>query len=128
MKKREGPEASRRRQEAFALLRAAGALLRELARPGPLIAGCFYEMYKKCGRPGCRCARGELHGPFPVLAVARGGRRTTRSVPRAQAGQVRARAAAYRAFQAKRRRLRRALARLAALVREIGEAAVEPYP
>ena len=25
--------------------------------------GCLVEKYRKCGKPGCKCARGEPHGP-----------------------------------------------------------------
>jgi len=30
----------------------------------PFIAAQVYERYKTCGNPKCKCARGELHGPF----------------------------------------------------------------
>lgn len=30
----------------------------------PYIAAQVYERYKKCGNPSCKCANGELHGPF----------------------------------------------------------------
>ena len=30
----------------------------------PYIAAQVYQRYKKCGNPNCKCARGELHGPF----------------------------------------------------------------
>jgi len=28
------------------------------------VAAQVYERYKKCGNANCRCARGELHGPY----------------------------------------------------------------
>lgn len=28
------------------------------------IAAQVYERFKTCGNPNCKCARGELHGPF----------------------------------------------------------------
>lgn len=30
----------------------------------PFISAQVYERYKKCGSPNCKCAKGELHGPF----------------------------------------------------------------
>jgi hypothetical protein len=30
----------------------------------PYIAAQVYERFKSCGNPNCKCARGELHGPF----------------------------------------------------------------
>ena len=128
MKARERNRLSRLRTEAFALLRECRTLLETLAHPGPMIAGSFYEMRKRCGRPGCRCTRGELHGPFPVIAIARDGRRSTRSVPRERSAEVRRKAEAYRAFQRGRRRLQRAMGRLMEIVTEIREAHREDFP
>ncbi len=116
------------RSEAFALLLECKRLLTKLTHPPAMIAGSFYEMRKKCGRAGCRCTRGELHGPFPVIAVARGGRRSTRWVPRGREAEVRRRAEAYRAFQQRRRRLRRAMGRIVEIVTEIREAHLEDFP
>ena len=30
----------------------------------PFIAAQVYERMKTCGNPNCKCARGELHGPY----------------------------------------------------------------
>lgn len=40
------------------------------------LAGSLVEQHRRCGKEGCRCARGELHGPYVYLSVgnARGGR------------------------------------------------------
>lgn len=128
MRRREKKRLSRLRAEAFRLLRECETLLKDLARPGPMMAGSFYEMYKQCGRPDCRCTRGDLHGPYPVLSIARDGRRSTRSVPRDRAAEVRRRAEAYRAFQRRRRRLQGAMRRIAEIVTEIREAHLEDFP
>jgi len=116
---------SRLRGEAKGLLQLCERLVEELLRPGPLMAGSFYEMYKRCGRPGCRCTRGELHGPFPVLSISQARRRSTRSVPRGRVREVRRKTAAYRAFQQKRRRLEGAMRRLAEIVKSIRDANLE---
>ena len=119
---------SRLRQEAVSLLRDCRRLLQELLQPGPMIAGSFYQMYKKCGRPGCRCTRGDLHGPCPVISIARKGRRSTRSVPRDRQDEVRRRAESYRSFQRKRRRLREMFRRLERIVEDIREAHLVDFP
>jgi len=128
MKRGDEKRLSQRRAEAFALLRECEGLLEELVRPGPMMPGCFYGMYKKCGRAGCRCERGELHGPYPVIAATRGGRRSTRSVPADRVREVQARTEAWRGFQRKRRRLDGAMRRIAEIVKEIRDASVEEFP
>jgi hypothetical protein len=29
-----------------------------------ILAGAVCAQWRKCGKPGCRCARGQLHGPY----------------------------------------------------------------
>jgi len=128
MRRREKKRLSRLRAEAFRLLGECEALLKDLARPGPMMAGSFYQMYKKCGRSGCRCTRGELHGPFPVISMARHGHRWTRSVPRDRVAEVRRRTDAYRTFRRQRRRLQSAMGRIVEIVAEIRKAHLEDFP
>src|SRR2546423_8531553 len=33
------------------------------------VAGSLVEQSRRCGKPGCRCATGELHGPYVYLSV-----------------------------------------------------------
>jgi hypothetical protein len=51
-------------------------LARALGDPQVTLRGTLQRQGRRCGRPGCRCARGELHGPYLYLAVhgERGGR------------------------------------------------------
>jgi hypothetical protein len=39
-----------------------------LLSPKDMVSGSLYSTYKKCGNKKCRCARGELHGPFYYLS------------------------------------------------------------
>ena len=50
---------SRRDRLAASLPGAAGFL-----------AGSLAEQRRRCGKEGCRCTRGELHGPYAYLSVA----------------------------------------------------------
>lgn len=47
-------------------------LVASLPRVGAFLAGSLVEQRRKCGKEGCRCAQGELHGPYVYLSV--GGR------------------------------------------------------
>jgi hypothetical protein len=46
---------------------------RRLARGLPdleaVLRGSLIERMKRCGKPGCRCTQGELHGPYPYLST-----------------------------------------------------------
>ena len=67
---------------------------RKLARSLPdveaLISGSVVEQGRRCGKEGCRCASGELHGPYTYVVLPRArGRTRTVYVPSAAAEAVR---------------------------------------
>jgi hypothetical protein len=47
--------------------------------------GVLLSEGRRCSSEGCRCRRGELHGPYTYLAVYTGGRSRTIYVPQAVA-------------------------------------------
>lgn len=53
-------------------------------------------MYRRCGNPNCKCARGEKHGPFYLLTWSEGGKTQSRHIPREKAGQAEEMIANYR--------------------------------
>src|ERR1700692_784562 len=78
--------------------RALRARRRRLAGSLPdvegLIGGSVIEQSRKCGKEGCRCTRGELHGPYSYVVLPRaGGRTRSVYVPAGAAEAVRAGAA-----------------------------------
>src|SRR5260221_2331251 len=46
-------------------------LARALADPETTLQGTLLDQHRRCGKPGCRCADGELHGPYTYLSVGR---------------------------------------------------------
>lgn len=55
------------------LKRKRAALLRQLPPLKSLLRGSLIERYKRCGKPGCRCAEGPGHGPKYYLSVSKPG-------------------------------------------------------
>jgi hypothetical protein len=45
------------------------------------LAGSLVRQGRRCSSRGCRCRRGELHGPYLYLALYGGGRNRTLYVP-----------------------------------------------
>ncbi len=39
-----------------------------------VLLGSLVEQMRRCGRASCRCATGDLHGPYAYFAQRRGGR------------------------------------------------------
>ena len=73
-------------RQLLARRRAAAARLGDVEQ---VLAGALTEQARRCGRPGCRCADGEPHGPFAYFTPRPAGRGRTRYVPAALAGVVR---------------------------------------
>ena len=45
-------------------------LVAALPRADALLPGALVEQHRSCGKEGCRCTRGEPHGPYVYLQVA----------------------------------------------------------
>ena len=85
------------------------------------LPGSLQVERRRCGKPGCRCARGERHGPYFYRVWYEGGRRRKRYVPRAGVPAVAAGIARWRELHPPLWSARRELAELDRLGKEIGE-------
>ena len=94
---------------------------------GPLIEGSFVTRGRKCGKPNCRCASGELHySKFVSRSVA--GRPRQLYVPASEEVAVAGKTQIYRRVREARAELMKLAARTAELIDELVEALCEPYP
>ena len=86
--------------------------------PAVALAGAVCAQYKRCGKQNCRCARGQLHGPYFYRFRWRGGRVAKEYVPLSRVEEVRAACARHRQ---ERDDARDARARLWGMIRELEE-------
>lgn len=63
-------------------------LAAEVERPEATLPGSLVRQGRRCSSSGCRCRRGELHGPYLYLALYSGGRNRSLYVPAALAAVV----------------------------------------
>ena len=77
-------------EESTATLRQRRELLlRELPPFDAVLRGSLIKRYKRCGKPGCKCAQGPGHGPKYYLSVSRPNARPEMAyVPQAQYARV----------------------------------------
>src|ERR1700686_3910592 len=52
------------------LAKTRNTLLRRLPPLQAVLRGSLIERYKRCGKPGCKCADGPGHGPKYYLSVS----------------------------------------------------------
>ena len=70
------------------------------------LPGSVHQEWKRCGRPTCRCARGEPHGPYTYRHWREDGRQRKRYVRQTDVTAVRAACEAERAERQRARRER----------------------
>jgi hypothetical protein len=74
-----------------ALLTRRRRLAARLGDVEQVLAGSLVEQTRRCGKPDCRCADGEPHGPYVYLSPRPQGRGRLRYVPAGLIATVRAR-------------------------------------
>ena len=69
-------DVSRLRQKISLLRTRRTNLENKALRSRAMVRGSLLELMRKCGKPGCKCQRGELHGPNFYLSLPKPGKRS----------------------------------------------------
>lgn len=102
--KRDRQKFSQLRQTLLRLASEIRGLIEPLFSDRPVIKGTVYELRRSCGKPGCRCARGELHGRM-VVSASEGGKTRLQVIPRGFLVEVQAKVRRYQELRRVRARL-----------------------
>jgi hypothetical protein len=95
---------SRLRQSLVQLSNEIKKLTNPFLSDKPVIKGSVYELKRKCGKPGCKCAQGELHCRMVVSASEKGKTRL-RVIPSGFLIEVQVKARRYQELRQARTRL-----------------------
>lgn len=98
--------ASALRQKLRSVDEQRSRCLNELLDSRDLFAASLSVVYRTCGKPSCRCARGEPHGPYYFLSIQSAGRNDRYHVSREESDRMRPAIDRYRTFVRALRRLR----------------------
>lgn len=109
---------SRRRKALQQLYRQLGETLEIFFIRKPFLRGSLYELKRQCGKPQCRCQRGELHRVM-VLTWSEGGKKHLRVVKAQELAQVERLTSNYRRFRRARVRVRRIGGEILRLTKQI---------
>ena len=69
-----------------------------LLHPKDMVSGSIYATFKKCGNKRCRCAKGELHGPFNYISKRVDGKTILTFVRKADENKITKEAENYREY------------------------------
>jgi len=96
--KRQIESLSRLRQELRHLLGEMERSVEVVFGRAPLVKGNVYEIARKCGKPSCACARGQLHKSM-VLSWSHQGKTRLRSIPPERLEELRRKSEEYLRFR-----------------------------
>ena len=103
-KKADREKFSRLRQNLLHLASEIEGLVKPFFSDRPVIKGTVYELKRRCGKPGCKCARGELHGRM-VVSASEGGKTRLGVIPNGFLVEVQAKVSRYQELRRDRARL-----------------------
>ena len=115
------------RQQLWRSYAAVAGTLRRLQRSEPMVQGSFYLLRRKCGKPNCRCARGQLH-PAWVLTRSEQGQDRLYTIPAEERARLRQWAGEYRRYQRARAVLVKRHLKMLALVDEMAQTRLLTWP
>ncbi len=120
-------ELSRMRQKVAILDRERRILQNRLLHPRDMVKGSIFEMMKSCGNPGCKCMKGEKHGPFKCLSVPEGGKKRIVFIRKEDGFWVAEEAANYKKYQQKMARLRKISQEIYEILKKVRDWKVKLY-
>jgi Mg2+ and Co2+ transporter CorA len=107
------------RKQIFDLNKRRQDNINRVLNTKPFIAAQVYERYKKCGNPNCKCAKGELHGPFLWIYQKKKGQKVvSTTVAKGKHVEVKELAERYRELLRLRKQIREADQRINELLNE----------
>ena len=110
--------ASRIRQRLSQIPAEVAEEVRRMVGVREMVRGYVYHSRRRCGKPSCRCVRGEPHEAW-VLATKVDGKQTTRSLSGGRRKKVQRLAEDYRRYRQAQSTVRKLCAELTQLGREL---------
>jgi len=98
-----------------------------LLNPKEMVTGSIYSAHKKCGNKNCRCAKGELHGPFNYLSRKVDGKTKLTFIRRADEDRIKKEAENYRNYTKAMARLNKLNSRIYEDIKKIKEQKTGSY-
>lgn len=103
-KKADREKFSQLRQTLLHLASEIKGLIEPFFSDRPVIKGTVYELKRKCGKPGCKCAQGELHSRM-VVSASEGGKTRLQVIPQGFLSEVQTKVRHYQELRRVRARL-----------------------
>jgi hypothetical protein len=120
MQTRDLDKLSRMRQSLIELAKEIESIVHVFAERDTIVKGTVYEQKRKCGKPNCRCAKGEPHISM-VLSCSEEGRTKLRMIPEGHLKDLQLLTQRYQRFRQARARLGQIYKKMTSLIDQLEE-------
>lgn len=93
-----------------------------------MVHGMPHKVFRKCGKHNCKCAKGELHGPYHALSVNKDGKQRIVMIKKADVFDVWEKAKLYRSYKESLANIRRINKEIDKLLEKVKSATTRSYP
>jgi hypothetical protein len=93
----------------------------------PMVHGLPHRVFRKCGKPNCKCARGSLHGPYAAISVNKEGKQKMVMVKKTDSAVLK-KSKRYKYYQRTLARIRKINREIDGILEKIKEEMLESYP
>ena len=101
-------------------------LQNHLLKPRDMIRGSLYKLYRKCGNPNCKCAKGEKHeGTY--ISMSKDGKTHLTYVRKKDAVQVLEQTENYKKYQKRMAEIRKINEEIFTILKKIRDEKVKEY-
>jgi len=113
-------ELSALKKQVYDLTKLRQDVIHRVLGTKTFIAAQVYERQTKCGKPTCKCAKGELHGPFLWIYQKKTGRKAvSTTVAKDKAREAKELAGRYETLLKQRQKIRETDRKINELLNEI---------
>ncbi|HDK42748.1 MAG TPA: hypothetical protein ENG87_05170 [Candidatus Pacearchaeota archaeon] len=116
------------RQKLYILNKQRTKHIFRLVHGKPMVLGLPHNVFRKCGKSNCKCAKGERHGPYPALSVNKDGKQKIVMIKKADVAFVLEEANRYKYYQETLAKIRRINKEIDELLGQIKLSTIRSYP
>lgn len=93
-----------------------------------MVHGLHHEVFRRCGKSNCKCARGQQHGPYPALSVNKDGKQRIVMIKKADTVVILEQADRYKHYQETLAKIRRINKEIDELLEKVKLLTTRSYP
>ena len=123
-------KATTTKQRLYLLMKERDQLIWSLfnSMPVDMIAANLSYVYRSCGKSGCKCQKGDKHGPYPAIQLKIKNKRTIKMIKKEDIDEVEKKVTRYKEYQDGLAKINKLHGEIHKLLKEARDKNLEEYP